>query len=140
MTKATVKCALCGKAFQRSESQIRENNFCCREHFYKWNSQRMTEYNRTDNPINKPGGVLESRVKRSRKLRGIGEGKAYPKLLGKHAHRRIAEAILGRPLKKGEVVHHIDGNKLNNDPANLEVLPSQSEHCKVHGFGKKKGR
>ncbi|MSA01750.1 hypothetical protein GKG47_09575 [Lactonifactor sp. BIOML-A3] len=83
---------------------------------------------------------MESRVKRSRKFRGTGEGKAYPKLLGKHAHRRIAEAILGRPLKKGEVVHHIDGNKLNNDPANLEVLPSQSEHCKVHGFGKKKGR
>jgi hypothetical protein len=100
----------------------------------------MTEYNRTDNPMNKPGGVMESRVKRSRKLRGTGEGKAYSKLLGKHAHRRIAEAILGRPLKKGEVVHHIDGNKLNNDPANLEVLPSQSEHCKIHGFGKKKGR
>lgn len=58
MTKVTVKCALCGKAFQRSESQIRENNFCCREHFYKWNSQRMTEYNRTDNPMNKPGGVM----------------------------------------------------------------------------------
>lgn len=58
----------------------------------------MTEYNRTDNPMNKPGGVMESRVKRSRKLRGTGEGKAYPKLLGKHAHRRIAEAILGRPL------------------------------------------
>ena len=65
MTKVTVKCALCGKAFQRSESQVRENYFCCREHFYKWNSQRMIEYNRTDNPMNKPGGVMESRVKRS---------------------------------------------------------------------------
>ena len=43
---------------------------------------------------------MESRVKRSRELRGTGEGKAYPKLLGKHAHRRIAEAILGRPLKR----------------------------------------
>ena len=100
----------------------------------------MTEYNRTNNPMNKPGGVLTSRLKRSRELSGTGEGKAYRKLLGKHAHRRIAEAKLGRPLQKGEVVHHIDGNKLNNDPANLEVLSSQSEHCKVHGFGKKKGR
>ena len=138
MTKVTVKCALCGKAFQRSESQIRENNFCCREHFYKWNSQRMTEYNRTDNPMNKPGGVMGV-------LSGVASSVAPAKerrIPSCSANTRTVEcrSILGRPLKKGEVVHHIDGNKLNNDPANLEVLPSQSEHCKVHGFGKKKGR
>lgn len=140
MTKVAVKCTLCGKAFNRSENQVRENSFCCKEHFYEWNAQRVTDYNRMNNPMNKPGGVLSSRIKRSRELSGTGEGKAYRKQLGKHAHRRIAEAMLGRPLKKGEVVHHIDGNKLNNTPANLEVLPSQSEHCKAHGFGRKKGR
>ena len=45
-----------------------------------------------------------------------------------------------KTIRLGEQALDIDGNKLNNDPANLEVLPSQSEHCKVHGFGKKKGR
>lgn len=88
--------------------------------------------------MNKPGGVIESRVKRSMKLRNTGDGKTYPKLLGRHEHRRIAELIIGRPLKKGEVVHHIDGNKCNNAPNNLQVLRSQSEHCKVHGFLKRK--
>lgn len=39
--------------------------------------------------------------------------------------------MLGRPLRRGEVVHHRDGNKLNNDPMNLEVLPSQTEHTKT---------
>jgi hypothetical protein len=39
---------------------------------------------------------------------------------------------LGRPLAPGEVVHHIDGNFLNNNPENLEVLPSQGEHMKRH--------
>lgn len=39
--------------------------------------------------------------------------------------------MLGRKLKKGEIVHHKDGNKKNNDPKNLQVM-TQSEHCKVH--------
>jgi hypothetical protein len=66
---------------------------------------------------------------------GKGEGKSYAKTYGKHTHRIVAEEILGRPLKAGEVVHHIDGNKRNNDPSNLMVL-TQSEHCKLH-FSKK---
>jgi hypothetical protein len=47
-------------------------------------------------------------------------------------HRLVAEKSIGRPLLPGEVVHHLDHNPLNNDPANLEVLPSQSEHMKRH--------
>ena len=35
---------------------------------------------------------------------------------------------LGRPLKRQEVVHHIDGNNLNNELSNLLLLPSQSMH------------
>jgi hypothetical protein len=36
-------------------------------------------------------------------------------------HRLIAELFLCRPLARNEKVFHIDGNKLNNDPANLRV-------------------
>ena len=60
---------------------------------------------------------------------------AYKKVMGRHEHRWVMELKLGRPLAKGEIVHHVDGNSWNNHPDNLEVM-SQSDHCKVHKFGK----
>ena len=39
---------------------------------------------------------------------------------------------LGRELKKGEVVHHKDGNKKNNDPDNLMVFASTNDHTMYH--------
>ena len=44
----------------------------------------------------------------------------------------VSSPGLGRPLKKGEVVHHKDGNPRNNLIDNLEVLGSQVEHAKLH--------
>ena len=46
-------------------------------------------------------------------------------------HRHIASLKVGRWLSTEEQVHHIDGNKLNNNPDNLEVLTC-SEHAKRH--------
>lgn len=47
-------------------------------------------------------------------------------------HRLVAETMLGRRLGKKEVVHHIDCDPVNNDPANLDVLSDNSVHSKAH--------
>ena len=46
-------------------------------------------------------------------------------------HRVIVENKLGRKLRKNESVHHIDGNKHNNNPDNLEVI-LRSKHARMH--------
>ena len=45
-------------------------------------------------------------------------------------HILVAESKIGRLLEKNEEVHHIDCNKLNNNPDNLLVL-TRSEHRKL---------
>lgn len=47
-------------------------------------------------------------------------------------HRMRMEDKLGRRLKGGEVVHHIDGDVYNNSPSNLEVFSSTAEHRRHH--------
>ena len=48
-------------------------------------------------------------------------------------HRKVAEEILGRKLKKNEVVHHLDHNKLNNDKNNIVIL-TRADHARLHIF------
>ena len=47
-------------------------------------------------------------------------------------HRYVAGQKLGRPLKPEEVVHHLDENRLNNDPDNLIVFKTQADHSAFH--------
>ncbi len=46
-------------------------------------------------------------------------------------HRLVAEDMLGRPLSAREVIHHKDGNPLNNARGNLDVM-AQTDHRKLH--------
>lgn len=94
-------------------------------------------------PIRKAKGIYCSRrcanagvakrtiEQRAEAMRGRGEGKSYRKRNGRHEHRIVAEQKLGRALLPGEIVHHIDGDHLNNDPENLAVM-TQSEHIRIH--------
>ncbi len=53
----------------------------------------------------------------------------------KYEHRQVVEENLGRELRRDEVVHHMDGNKGNNDFDNL-LVTTASDHRKYHADGK----
>lgn len=46
-------------------------------------------------------------------------------------HRLVMERYIGRYLKPSEVVHHKDGDKLNNMIDNLELM-SRADHARLH--------
>ena len=49
------------------------------------------------------------------------------------------EQAIGRPLTRRETVHHIDGDKLNNDVSNLQLM-TYREHTLLHWKQKREGR
>lgn len=51
-------------------------------------------------------------------------------------HRLVMEVVLGRYLRRDELVHHINANKQDNRPENLMVL-SHVEHQRLERIGKK---
>lgn len=89
----------------------------------------MEKMNREMNPTRM---TADTKAKLSLSRLGSGERKTYQKLKGRHIHRQVAEQILGRPLRKSEVVHHINRDKRDNRPENLMIFPSQAEHARWH--------
>lgn len=131
-------CNWCGKEFDAPKSAKRK--FCQMDCCYKFQSKKnnpngyhkrphLLQLNKELNPTR-----MTDDVKAKLSLRKLGNGnqKSYQKLKGRHVHRTIAEMVIGRKLEAGEIVHHIDGNKRNNHPSNLEVIKNQSQHAFLH--------
>lgn len=154
------KCAWCKTEFKIKPSKLKERNFCCKNCYYayKARNQIQTTCFRCGKPVVKPPSkasersfcspqclmktlneelnphrmTMQTRLKIRKAMLNKSKSDYYEKTFGQHTHRWVAEIMLGRKLKPGEVVHHIDGNKRNNKPGNLMVFSSQSEHLEWH--------
>lgn len=140
------KCAWCGTRVERYPSQVRKMVFCSRGCLAKYRSKKynpdgrpvvrhehLSEYNRLHNP-ERMSPEVRQKLRNSRL--DTGNGRSYKKYYGRHEHRIVAEKMLGRELRPGEVVHHINGDKRDNRPANLMVFASQAEHARWHAMRK----
>jgi hypothetical protein len=116
------KCQICKKIFYRYPSQ--KGRFCSRECVLKY----MQEIN-----------LKRDYTKNNKRFKGFYyDRKGYkhiykpdhPFAREKHIpeHTLVIEKKLGRYLRPGEVVHHIDFNPSNNDPRNLYLFSSQKAH------------
>lgn len=124
-----------GKSMGNIAEQLNITPSCVRKYFVKYGIARRGNCDHfRDKPFNNPnwrGGKKEYK-----------DGYItiycpdHPKAMkGKYVyeHQLVVEEHIGRILRSDEVVHHIDGNKHNNDINNL-LLMTNSDHLRLHSI------
>jgi hypothetical protein len=115
-----VPCYICGKSIYRRPSRLKRSKFQLCSLKCRGKLVRLLPPNKQ--PRWKGG-------------RGKTRGGYITICVGKRKrtmeHRLIMKNMLGRFLKKNEVVHHINGDRIDNRPKNLMIM-SNSEHMRLH--------
>lgn len=105
-SKVDIKCKYCDRvAIARG---------MCGKHYQNWSRHNDPQY--SDKNKSKPNYY------------------GYTKSQGEYRvkHREVADRKLGRKLRQGEVVHHINLDKSDNIESNIYVCKNLSEHFSLH--------
>jgi HNH endonuclease len=109
------KCDWCGKKFA---NKFKEARFCSRKCFHTYFAEDRSPF-----WTGRAGEEVQY------KFVQVGLGK------WRREHRVVMAKAVGRSLRKSEVVHHIDGDGLNNDIDNLHLFHCDSCHLHHHQTG-----
>ena len=120
-------CLNCGKTFIVPKHREKTAKFCSKKCQYQYKTGK-------NNPMWKSDDSIYNRYRKYYTVITDSNGNRV------FEHRAIAEKILGRPLSKKEVIHHIGTkypmndprNKSDNRPANLYLFPNNKEHTTYH--------
>lgn len=138
-------CESCGATFYPRATQIRDgggrfcslkchHSFCVGENHHSFGKEvsRSSVIKCQETKI-KNGTLYSGERHPAWKDEIICGGYVFIKISGKKKalHRHLVEKRIGRKLKRHEVVHHIDGDRTNNNSENL-LLTTRSNHAKIH--------
>lgn len=102
-------------SFPECENQVKATGLCHSHYAQKISGQVLRKMHKRDRHdwsewyISTTGYVVRSRW--------VGDGKGEKQ----YQHRYVMTEILGRDLLPGENVHHINGDRTDNRPENLEL-------------------
>ena len=136
-----IKQCYCGKEFITYESKIKlgRGKYCSKVCSLIQTNKKLietgeqTRFKKGDIPHNKKGFCFHKSRKHGKiyLLRYVPDHPNATKKGYVREHRLLIEKQIGRLLFRNEVVHHKDGNTLNNSLDNLELMTA-SEHSRFH--------
>lgn len=133
----------CGKEFITTENRIKEGRgiYCLRKCFVIYRPTpwlKKTQFIKGQIAPNKGKKIIALSLENHPNWAGgktkQNQGYINHRLSGKYIleHRYFIEQQLERKLLSDEVVHHINGNRKDNNLENLMIFPNQSAHIKYH--------
>ena len=132
-------CAECGKELIRLPCRIKERNYCngkCQMQYEYKNGIRdkFKTVEKAQEAVRKKSKE-RFKTKPNTKINKRGYKMIYIPIKGWVKEHTYIWENANEKIKPGQILHHIDGNKLNNSLSNLMLFPNNSAHIKYHKKG-----